>query len=211
MGRLESEGVPAPAPIEQRWSAASTACMSPSSPPPGAPANTVASWVGVIMYLPAHEHDHADAMRNKITARYRRAPHLLSLFLSLLLCIFLLASPPPALLPFPSSPLSSPCPFPPQSLATLSHACLLPACALQLSLVRRPAACSGGFCWFEVGIAALEWPPLSHPISMAPYPILMAPEARRTEMTGSKSSGASCSVPGLPLLKRPAGSRDAWF
>jgi L-galactono-1,4-lactone dehydrogenase len=46
---IESSGVPAPAPIEQRWSAASQSPLSPAySTTPGA----IFSWVGIIMYLP---------------------------------------------------------------------------------------------------------------------------------------------------------------
>lgn len=46
---IESGGIAAPAPIEQRWTSASTSPMSPaySSDP-----NAIFSWVGVIMYLP---------------------------------------------------------------------------------------------------------------------------------------------------------------
>eukprot|EP00884_Botryococcus_braunii_P015250 jgi/Botrbrau1/2408/Bobra.0395s0037.1 len=65
--RLEGESVPAPAPIEQRWSAVSTSRMSPASAPPGAPRDTVASWVGIIMYLPDFEHDPEHTLRDKIT------------------------------------------------------------------------------------------------------------------------------------------------
>lgn len=42
--------IPAPAPIEQRWTAGSGAGMSPAH----GPAGSLHSWVGVIMYLP-HE------------------------------------------------------------------------------------------------------------------------------------------------------------
>lgn len=55
MTLIETEGVPAPAPIEQRWTASSSAKMSPAhdknSP------ETLFSWVGVIMYLPADDMD----------------------------------------------------------------------------------------------------------------------------------------------------------
>ena len=53
MQQLEADGTPAPAPIEQRWSAASSADMSPvaaRSEPDG-----LHSWVGIIMYLPAED------------------------------------------------------------------------------------------------------------------------------------------------------------
>ncbi len=50
--------VAAPAPIEQRWSAGSSAPLSPAAGPPG----SVHSWVGVIMYLP-----HDPELRRKVT------------------------------------------------------------------------------------------------------------------------------------------------
>lgn len=40
--------IPAPSPIEQRWTSGSSASMSPAAGPP----DSVHSWVGVIMYLP---------------------------------------------------------------------------------------------------------------------------------------------------------------
>nr|BAO94255.2 L-galactono-1,4-lactone dehydrogenase [Euglena gracilis] len=44
---IEARGIPAPAPLEQRWTARSQAPMSPAfSPTPGDPF----SWVGIIMY-----------------------------------------------------------------------------------------------------------------------------------------------------------------
>lgn len=48
---VRQRGVPAPAPIEQRWSAGSSSAMSPARGPPG----SLHSWVGVIMYLPADD------------------------------------------------------------------------------------------------------------------------------------------------------------
>eukprot|EP00611_Tribonema_gayanum_P025442 TRINITY_DN5785_c0_g1_i1.p1 TRINITY_DN5785_c0_g1~~TRINITY_DN5785_c0_g1_i1.p1 ORF type:complete len:585 (+),score=155.44 TRINITY_DN5785_c0_g1_i1:226-1755(+) len=47
---IEERNVPAPAPIEQRWTAPSAARMSPARAAGG-----VASWVGIIMYLPSDE------------------------------------------------------------------------------------------------------------------------------------------------------------
>lgn len=49
LAALEAAQVPAPSPIEQRWSARSTAPMSPAFSPNAA---DVFTWVGVIMYLP---------------------------------------------------------------------------------------------------------------------------------------------------------------
>ncbi|KAK1575585.1 hypothetical protein Q3G72_006690 [Acer saccharum] len=46
---IEKEEVPAPAPIEQRWSARS---QSPMSPAYSSAENDIFSWVGIIMYLP---------------------------------------------------------------------------------------------------------------------------------------------------------------
>ncbi|GAB2267155.1 hypothetical protein Dimus_002140 [Dionaea muscipula] len=46
---IEKEGIPAPAPIEQRWTARSTSSMSPAS---STGEDDVFSWVGIIMYLP---------------------------------------------------------------------------------------------------------------------------------------------------------------
>jgi len=47
---IEKNNIPAPSPIEQRWTAASGALLSPAfSMDP----KTIFSWVGIIMYLPA--------------------------------------------------------------------------------------------------------------------------------------------------------------
>ncbi|CAM9159735.1 unnamed protein product, partial [Ascophyllum nodosum] len=53
MRLIEEEGVPAPAPIEQRWTSSSSAGMSPAHDP--ASPETIFSWVGVIMYLSAED------------------------------------------------------------------------------------------------------------------------------------------------------------
>jgi hypothetical protein len=45
--QLEAKGIPAPGPIEQRWTASSSATMSPARGEPG----DVFSWIGIIMYL----------------------------------------------------------------------------------------------------------------------------------------------------------------
>ena len=60
LAAIKQAGVPAPAPIEQRWTAGSSSPMSPAAGPPG----SLFSWVGVIMYLP----DDPD-QRAAITAR----------------------------------------------------------------------------------------------------------------------------------------------
>ncbi|KAL2927591.1 L-galactono-1 4-lactone dehydrogenase mitochondrial, partial [Bienertia sinuspersici] len=46
---IEKERIPAPAPIEQRWTARS---MSPMSPASSSSDDDIFSWVGIIMYLP---------------------------------------------------------------------------------------------------------------------------------------------------------------
>lgn len=46
---IEKEKIPAPAPIEQRWTARSKSLMSPAS---SSSENDIFSWVGIIMYLP---------------------------------------------------------------------------------------------------------------------------------------------------------------
>mmetsp|Transcript_9413 Transcript_9413/g.11565 ORF Transcript_9413/g.11565 Transcript_9413/m.11565 type:complete len:160 (-) Transcript_9413:56-535(-) len=48
---IETQGIPAPAPIEQRWTSGSSARMSPAH----GPADSLHSWVGIIMYLPTND------------------------------------------------------------------------------------------------------------------------------------------------------------
>mmetsp|Transcript_8981 Transcript_8981/g.11910 ORF Transcript_8981/g.11910 Transcript_8981/m.11910 type:complete len:573 (+) Transcript_8981:1153-2871(+) len=60
---IEENKIPAPAPIEQRWTASSKSSMSPAySQSPG----DLHSWVGIIMYLPTDE----KVLRNQITERF---------------------------------------------------------------------------------------------------------------------------------------------
>ncbi|CAN0177714.1 unnamed protein product, partial [Phaeothamnion confervicola] len=49
---IEANGIAAPSPIEQRWTATSSAPMSPAS---AADPAAVHSWVGIIMYLPSDD------------------------------------------------------------------------------------------------------------------------------------------------------------
>jgi len=49
LAAIERDNLPAPSPIEQRWSSHSTASMSPVSEP------GLHSWLGVIMYLPTED------------------------------------------------------------------------------------------------------------------------------------------------------------
>ncbi|KAI8472331.1 MAG: hypothetical protein J3K34DRAFT_212053 [Monoraphidium minutum] len=67
---IRAAGIPAPCPIEQRWTAASSSPMSPAPPSPGGGggADEVTSWVGVIMYLPSDD----EAQRAEITAAFKR-------------------------------------------------------------------------------------------------------------------------------------------
>ncbi len=61
---IEAKHLPAPCPIEQRWSASSSSPMSPAfSTDP----HEVFSWVGVIMYLPPGQ---TDAQRTQIKERF---------------------------------------------------------------------------------------------------------------------------------------------
>ncbi|XP_047048259.1 L-galactono-1,4-lactone dehydrogenase 2, mitochondrial [Lolium rigidum] len=49
---IEKEDIPAPAPIEQRWTARSRSPMSPAS---SSEEDEIFSWVGIIMYLPTSD------------------------------------------------------------------------------------------------------------------------------------------------------------
>lgn len=49
LDQIEADAIPAHAPIEQRWSAGSSSPMSPVAGPP----DSLHTWVGIIMYLPA--------------------------------------------------------------------------------------------------------------------------------------------------------------
>merc|ERR1712216_1065027 len=65
MGRdLDIAGLPAPSPIEQRWTASST---SPMSPAYSTNANEIFSWVGGIMYMPEED----DTTRAQVTDKFR--------------------------------------------------------------------------------------------------------------------------------------------
>ncbi|KAL2501812.1 L-galactono-1 [Forsythia ovata] len=52
MQLIEKENIPAPAPIEQRWTACSKSLMSPAY---SSSEDDIFSWVGIIMYLPTME------------------------------------------------------------------------------------------------------------------------------------------------------------
>ena len=63
---IEREGIPAPAPIEQRWTSGSRSLLSPASSKAALPDDAIFSWVGVIMYLPTDE----PTQRAAITAAF---------------------------------------------------------------------------------------------------------------------------------------------
>ncbi|KAK4281958.1 hypothetical protein QN277_013396 [Acacia crassicarpa] len=66
---IEKEEIPAPAPIEQRWTASSRSIMSPAS---SSSEEDIFSWVGIIMYLPT-----SDARQRKnITEEFFHYRHL---------------------------------------------------------------------------------------------------------------------------------------
>ncbi|XP_076925524.1 L-galactono-1,4-lactone dehydrogenase, mitochondrial-like [Bidens hawaiensis] len=68
LGLIEKEEIPAPAPVEQRWTACSKSVMSPAS----SESNDIFSWVGIIMYLPT-----TDArQRKRITEEFFHYRHL---------------------------------------------------------------------------------------------------------------------------------------
>ncbi|KAA8518044.1 hypothetical protein F0562_015536 [Nyssa sinensis] len=69
MQLIEKEGIPAPAPIEQRWSACSKSPMSPAS---SQAEDAIFSWVGIIMYLPTMD----ARQRKEITDEFFHYRHL---------------------------------------------------------------------------------------------------------------------------------------
>jgi L-galactono-1,4-lactone dehydrogenase len=80
---IEGASIPAPAPIEQRWTASSSSSMSPAY---GACGDELYSWVGIIMYLPLEDSQQRDAVtsaffsyrdecKKALWARYGCAEH----------------------------------------------------------------------------------------------------------------------------------------
>lgn len=67
---IEREDIPAPAPIEQRWTAASSSPLSPAGEKPERDLADVYSWVGIIMYLPDVEVDAKN--RRLITEAFKK-------------------------------------------------------------------------------------------------------------------------------------------
>jgi len=73
---IESSGLPAPSPIEQRWTSGSTSPLSPASVGPRPhesydTKNALFSWVGVIMYLPSEDMDPTGYRREFITQSFK--------------------------------------------------------------------------------------------------------------------------------------------
>ncbi|CAK9185912.1 unnamed protein product [Ilex paraguariensis] len=66
---IEKEGIPAPAPIEQRWTARSRSSMSPAS---SSREDDIFSWVGIIMYLPTMD----ARQRRQITEEFFHYRHV---------------------------------------------------------------------------------------------------------------------------------------
>ncbi|XVE95822.1 hypothetical protein REPUB_Repub02eG0166400 [Reevesia pubescens] len=66
---IEKEEIPAPAPIEQRWTACSQSPMSPAS---SSAEDDIFSWVGIIMYLPTMD----ARQRKEITEEFFHYKHL---------------------------------------------------------------------------------------------------------------------------------------
>lgn len=61
---LEQAGIPAPSPIEQRWTSASTSYFSPAY---SENKDDIFSWVGIIMYMPPGQ---GESQRAEITKRF---------------------------------------------------------------------------------------------------------------------------------------------
>lgn len=66
---IEKEEIPAPAPIEQRWTTSSKSSMSPAS---SSSEDDIFSWVGIIMYLPTTD----SRQRKQITEEFFHYRHL---------------------------------------------------------------------------------------------------------------------------------------
>lgn len=75
---IKKNKIPAPSPIEQRWTSGSSSSMSPCSGTP----ESLHSWVGIIMYLPeeAGKENLRDAVTREFIGKYRRMveQHLLA-------------------------------------------------------------------------------------------------------------------------------------
>ena len=63
---IENELIPAPAPIEQRWSRSSSSLMSPAYGDP----TGLHSWVGIIHYLPSDDEFQRRRITESFTGKY---------------------------------------------------------------------------------------------------------------------------------------------
>jgi L-galactono-1,4-lactone dehydrogenase len=61
---IDEKKIPAPSPIEQRWTAPSSSPLSPASEKPGVEVPPMYSWVGIIMYLPDSDDDMDSSRRS---------------------------------------------------------------------------------------------------------------------------------------------------
>jgi len=65
---IEENNIPAPSPIEQRWTSRSTGLLSPAySPHP----EELFTWIGIIMYLPLHDQQKRDLV-TQVFRKYRK-------------------------------------------------------------------------------------------------------------------------------------------
>eukprot|EP00301_Raphidiophrys_heterophryoidea_P027362 c9620_g1_i3.p2 GENE.c9620_g1_i3~~c9620_g1_i3.p2 ORF type:complete len:277 (+),score=77.68 c9620_g1_i3:1053-1883(+) len=71
---IEQHNLPAPAPIEQRWTSASRSPMSPAYAPDP---KTVFSWVGIIMYIPTQDKHKRDAIAHQFSEYQQHVSQLL--------------------------------------------------------------------------------------------------------------------------------------
>ncbi|KAL3808668.1 hypothetical protein ACHAXA_001240 [Cyclostephanos tholiformis] len=75
LGEIESRGIAAPSPIEQRWTSASTSPLSPAFHARGGESyesrHALFSWVGVIMYLPSEDFDTTGYRREFIAQSFK--------------------------------------------------------------------------------------------------------------------------------------------
>jgi L-galactono-1,4-lactone dehydrogenase len=74
LGEIESRGIAAPSPIEQRWTSASTSPLSPAFAGGGESydaQHALFSWVGVIMYLPSEDLDPTGYRREFIAQSFK--------------------------------------------------------------------------------------------------------------------------------------------
>lgn len=72
MSMIKREGIPAPSPIEQRWTASSRSLLSPAS---ASSADSIFSWVGIIMYLPTADEKQKEAITERFFEYRKSAQH----------------------------------------------------------------------------------------------------------------------------------------